>query len=112
MRIKVPKAILLGRWQHVCLTTTDAESFRPTWKVYIDGEDMYTEEDGHLPQTSLTAANYIGKSNWENNETQYANKDERFRGSLFDFRLYKTPMSKAKIDRTIMWGKPKLFLEA
>jgi Concanavalin A-like lectin/glucanases superfamily len=111
MRIKVPKAILLGKWQHICLTTMDAESFRPTWKVFVDGRDMYTEEDGHLPQTSLTAANYIGKSNWENNETQYANKDERFRGSLFDFRLYKTPMSQAKIDRTILWGKPKLFLE-
>jgi len=111
MRIKVPKAILLGKWQHICLTTTDAESFRPTWKVYIDGRDMYTEEDGHLPQTSLTAANYIGKSNWEVVETQYANKDERFRGALFDFRLYKTPMSQAKIERTIQWGKPKLFLE-
>ena len=109
MRIKVPKAFSLRKWQHVCLTTTDAESFRPTWKIYIDGREVYTEEDGHLPQTNFTRLNYIGKSNWENNETQYANKDERFRGALFDFRLYKEPMSKAKIDRTIQWGKPKLF---
>ena len=60
--------------------------------------------------TNLTSNNYIGKSNWENNETQYANKDERFRGALFDFRLYKTPMSQAKVDRTILWCKQKLFL--
>lgn len=111
MRIKVPKAIVLNKWQHICLTTTDAESFRPDWDVYIDGKKVYTEEGGHLPQTNLTSNNYIGKSNWENNETQYANKDERFRGALFDFRLYKTPMSQAKVDRTILWGKPRLFIE-
>ena len=67
--------------------------------------------DGHMPTTNFYSNNYIGKSNWENNETQYANKDERFRGALFDFRLYKTPMSQAKVDRTILWGKPKLFLD-
>jgi hypothetical protein len=62
-----------------------------------------------MPTTNFYSNNYIGKSNWENNETQYANKDERFRGAIFDFRLYKTPMSQAKIKRTIEWGYPKLF---
>ena len=109
MRIKVPKAIKLRVWQHIVVTTTDAESFRPTWEVYIDGEKIFSFVDGHMPTTNFYSNNYIGKSNWENNETQYANKDERFRGAIFDFRLYKTPMSQAKIKRTIEWGYPKLF---
>lgn len=108
MRIKVPKVFKLRKWQHVCLTTTDNESFRPTWVLYIDGKVVYREEDGHMPQTNFTRMNYIGKSNWENNDTQYANKDERFRGALFDMRFYKAPMSEAKLARTIQWGLTKV----
>jgi hypothetical protein len=109
MRIKVPKVFKLRKWQHVCLTTTDNESFRPTWVLYIDGKVVYREEDGHMPQTNFTRMNYIGKSNWENNDTQYANKDERFRGALFDMRFYKAPMSEAKLARTIQWGLTKVM---
>lgn len=111
MRIKIPKAFRLRKWQHIVITTTDNESFRPTWEVYIDGKIIYREEDGHMAQTNFTSMNYIGKSNWENLDTQYANKDERFRGSLFDFRMYKTPMSTAKIEKTIQYGKSRLFMD-
>jgi hypothetical protein len=43
--------------------------------------------------------------------SQYEDGDERFRGTLFDFRLYRKPMSKSKVERTVAWGKAKLGLK-
>lgn len=110
MRIRVLDVIPLKRWVHIALTTTDASSFRPTWHVYIDGIKVYEEVNGHMPMKSYMTNNYIGRSNWEGVSSQYDNGDERYRGALFDFRLYRAPLSPAKIARTVQWGRTKLQL--
>lgn len=110
MRIRVLNAIPLKRWVHIALTTTDATSLRPTWQVFIDGVKVYEEPDGHMPLKSYLTRNYIGRSNWEGVSSQYEDADERFRGALFDFRLYRQPMSGSKISKTVQWGRAKLDL--
>lgn len=110
MRIRVLNVIPLKRWVHIALTTTDATSIRPTWQVYIDGAKIYEEPDGHMPLKSYLTRNNIGRSNWEGVSSQYEDADERFRGALFDFRLYRQPMSGSKISRTVAWGREKLGL--
>jgi hypothetical protein len=110
MRIKVLDAIPLKRWVHIALTTTDGTNLRPTWRVFIDGKKVYEEPDGHMALKSYVTSNYIGRSNWEGVSSQYEDADERFRGSLFDFRLYRAPMSPAKITRTVQWGRERLGL--
>jgi hypothetical protein len=109
MRLRIMNCIPLRKWCHIAITTTDGSSFRPTWHVYIDGEKVYEQLDGHMPLASYTTDNYIGRSNWESDTSQYQDADERFRGALFDMRFYRTPMSKAKIERTVLWGKKRLF---
>jgi hypothetical protein len=109
MRIRVLDVIPLKKWVHIALTTTDGTSFRPTWQCYIDGAKVMEEPNGHMPLKSYVTENYIGRSNWEGVSSQYQNGDERFRGSLFDFRLYRAPMSSNKISRTVEWGKKKLM---
>lgn len=108
MRIKVLDAIPLKKWTHVALTTTDGTSFRPTWQVFIDGVKKYQEEDGFMALKSYVTQNYIGRSNWEGVSSQYEDADERFRGAMFDFRLYRAPMAPNKVTRTFVWGKQKL----
>lgn len=99
MRIKCVDALTEKKLHHVCCTVTDM-SFRPTWNVYIDGKKIYTEQEGHLPQTNYTTKNYIGRSNWA--------EDEKFKGTLFDFRMYRTPVSEPKLQKSIQWSKPQL----
>ena len=110
MRIRVGNCIPLKKWVHIAITTTDGSSFRPTWQVFIDGKNVYEHPDGHMPLKSYTTMNYIGKSNWESDTTQFQDADQRLRGALFDFRLYRSPMSSSKIERTILWGKQKLVI--
>ena len=108
MRIRVLQCIPKRRWFHLAITTTDNDAFRPTWHIYVDGVKIFEELDGHMPMTSLVTKNFIGRSNWEDVSSQYADGDERFRGSMYDFRLYRKPMSAAKIKRTVEWGRAKL----
>ena len=110
MRIRVLDAVPLRKWVHIVLTTTDGDAFRPVWRVYINGEKKYEELNGHMPMTSYVTNNYIGRSNWEEASAMFQNPDERFRGALFDFRLYRIPMSVAKIKKTREWGQRKLGL--
>jgi hypothetical protein len=111
MRIKIEGVIPLRKWTHIAITAVELASFRPTIKVYIDGEDVYTKPSGHLPQASTTSNNYFGKSNWTNDTSEYENKDELFNGSLFDVRGYKTPMTAKKIQETVKWGKELLGVQ-
>lgn len=111
MRILVQDAVPLKKWVHIAITTTDLDPLRPVWQVYINGKKMYEEANGHMPLTSYTSKNYIGRSNWETESSQYNDRDERFRGALFDFRLYRIPMSASKIKRTFDWGIEKLDME-
>lgn len=111
MRIKIDGVIPKKQWTHIVVTAVELDSFRPTIKVYINGEDVYTKPSGFLPQASTTTNNYLGKSNWTNDTSQYENKDELFNGSLFDVRGYRTPMNAAKVKATYDWGKDLLGLK-
>jgi len=108
MRIKVLQCVPKNKWFHLAITTTDNSAFRPTWHVYINGVKVFEQLDGHMPLTSLLTKNYIGRSNWEDVSSQYLDADERFRGSLFDFRMYRKPMSAAKIKRSYEWGLARI----
>jgi hypothetical protein len=76
----------------------------------VDGVNIFTHQEGHLPQTNYTTKNYIGRSNWEDATNQGEYKDERFCGTLFDFRMYRIPISEEKIKKSIEWGKKILKL--
>ena len=104
MRIKCIDALEERKLHHVCCTVTDM-AFRPTWKIYVDGKNIFSQEEGHLPQANYTIKNYIGRSNWEDAQGQGEYKDDRFRGTLFDFRIYRVPLSESKILKSIEWGK-------
>ena len=108
MRVLVPDVFPLRKWTHVALTTTNMDLVMPTWHVYINGTKVYEHLDGSLPLKSYTQKNYVGRSNWEAVTRGYQDRDERFRGALFDFRLYRTPMAPTKIARTVVWGKERL----
>jgi len=109
MRMRVVDAVQEQKWHHIALTTADT-AFRPSWQVYVDGKMIFSNEDGHLPQVNYTSKNYIGRSNWEDSPGQGEFKDERFRGSLFDFRMYRIPISVVKIQKTMDWGAAQLGL--
>lgn len=111
VQIKVNRAIPLKKWVQITVTTTSTDSLRPTYNVYINGTLMHVLEDGFLPQAATTSNNYLGKSNWVNYKTEYENQDELFSGSLFDFRMYETPISDRKVKRIVQWGASKLGLD-
>ena len=72
---------------------------------------VYVEPSGYLPQSQSTTNNYIGKSNWANQTSQYELKDESFNGKIFDFRMYNKIMGTDKIEKTIAWGKDNLGIK-
>jgi len=106
--IKVDKAIKLKKWTHVCITTGTGDGVRPSLQVWIDGKKLLEDPNAHLPQTSFTTNNYIGKSNWMNDSSQYENKPELFKGSLFDLRGYQQAVNEDKLKKTLRWGKLRL----
>lgn len=108
LHIQVKDAVSLKKWTHIAITATNNDAFRPGLKIYKDGKLVHTEESAWLPQTNYTTKNYIGKSNWMDASSQMDNKDELFKGSLFDFRGYRTAMSHKKIEKTVEWGKQLL----
>jgi len=107
--VNVLKAFKLNEWTHVCITTASNDGVRPTLQIFIDGEKRGEKEGTHLPQTAITKNNYLGKNNWINNSSQFENKPELFKGSLFDVRGYNQPVSKDKLNKTLDWGKKRLF---
>jgi hypothetical protein len=108
MRLVVPSAFKLGEWTHVVITAVDTKSLRPDLVIYINGKKAFAEPSGWLPQANETEKNYIAKSNWSDDTSQYANKDELFRGSIFDFRAYVTPLAPRVVGESYWWGKKKL----
>jgi hypothetical protein len=64
-----------------------------------------------LPENTTRSRAYIGKSNWADVTSQYANKDEMFKGALFDFRGYNVPLNAKVIAESYGWGKKMLGLE-
>ena len=108
--VNVLKAFKLQKWAHCCITTASGDSVRPALQVWINGIKRAEKQGAHLPQTSITSNNYLGKNNWQSESSQYENKPELFRGALFDVRGYSQPMAPAKLAKTIEWGKKRLGL--
>jgi len=109
--IKVQGAIKLKQWTHVCITTASGDGVRPALQIYINGNKMAEDPSAHLPQSSFTSNNYIAKSNWFNASSQFENKPEMFKGSLFDLRGYSQSINEDKLKKTLRWGKLRLGLK-
>jgi len=69
------------------------------------------QPSGWLPQTNSTEKNYIGKSNWADDTSQYANKDELLQGAVFDFRGYVENLDEKRVKASYTWGSKLLGLE-
>ena len=110
MRIVIPNMFEAEKWTHVVITAEGKDSFRPDIVVYKNGKKAFVEPSGWLPQNSSTEKNYLGKSNWADDTSQYANKDELLKGALFDFRGYNQPLTKDVIEESYAWGKKHLGL--
>ena len=108
MRIVVPGVFEIDEWVHVVITAEGSDAFRPDIVVYKNGQRIFIEPSGWLPQNNTTTNNYIGKSNWTSVTSQYGNRDELFKGSVFDIRGYRVPMSSALVTESYNWGKGML----
>jgi hypothetical protein len=108
MQIKVGKAIPLKKWTHICITALTNDAMRPDIGVFVNGEQLFVQPAGFLPQPTTSTKNYIGKSNWYSDSSQYELRDELFSGSLFDFRLCESAFSPEKVKRVRRWGSKKL----
>jgi hypothetical protein len=111
MRLRVPSIIPLKKWTHLCITAKSDDAFRPDIGIYVNGEQVFVEPSGFLPQASTLTNCYIGKSNWFNATSQYENRDEYFKGKMFDLRAYKVPLPEKVILESVGWGKTKLDVE-
>ena len=72
--IKVQKAFRLKEWTHVCITTASGDGVRPALQIWINGKLIAEDPSALLPQTSFTTNNYLGKSNWTNDSSQFENR--------------------------------------
>ena len=112
MRIVVPSIIPLKKWTHICITAKSDDAFRPDIGLYVNGEQVFLEPSGFLPQASTLTNCYVGKSNWMSATSQYENRDELFKGRMFDLRGYKTPVNEKVLVESIGWGKEKLGIQS
>ena len=64
-----------------------------------------------LDEGKIKSFEFKGKSNWSDVTSQYANKDELFRGALFDVRGYNTPLAAPVIKESYLWGRKLLGLD-
>lgn len=111
VQIKVNRAIPLGQWTHILITAKTMDAMRPDLNVHINGNLVFTQEQAYLPAAKVTSKNYLGKSNWANDFSDYELRDELFQGSLFDFRMYSKTVSESKGKRILQWGAGKLGLD-
>jgi len=110
MRLVIPNIFKIDTWVHVVITSEGSDAFRPDIVVYKNGVKVFTEPSGWLPQNNETSKNYIGKSNWSDTTSQYGNRDELFKGSVFDIRGYGTAVGKEVVKESYLWGKKMLGL--
>ena len=111
MSIKLPTVIPLQQWTHITITTKGTDPFRPDINIYINGNFTLQKKTGWLPATSKMNNCYLGKSNWADVTSTYENKDQLFKGRLFDFRAYKKEVSAEMIKESVKWGKEKLGIK-
>jgi hypothetical protein len=110
MSIKVPSVIPKKKWVHICITAMNDDAFRPDIAVYINGKKVMEKESGWLPATSTMTNCYIGKSNWANDTSTFENRDELFKGRIFDFRAYRKSLKADVIEDSYEYGREKLGL--
>jgi hypothetical protein len=111
VQIKVNRAVPLGQWTHILITAKTMDAMRPDLSVVINGNVVFTQEQAYLPAAKVTSHNYLGKSNWANDFSDYELRDELFQGSIFDFRMYSKVVSESKGKRILQWGMGKLGLD-
>ena len=111
MQIKINGAIPIAKWTHIVITAKNMDAMRPDLNVYVNGNLAFTQLQGYLPQAKVTSNNYLGKSNWANDFSQYELRDELFSGSIFDFRMYSMALPESKIKRILQWGMGKLGMD-
>ncbi len=93
MRLAGEHKARAGQWQHVTLTTTDTNTWWPTWQMWVDGAVVANRVEGRtIPAVSLVE-NYLGRG---------------MRGCIQDFRVYTKPMPADKIAAAARWMRPKL----
>jgi hypothetical protein len=112
VQVKINRAIPINTWTHILITATNMDAMRPNLSFIINGNLVYTQEQGYLPQARVTSNNYLGKSNWTNDYSGYELRDELFKGSMFDFRMYSSPVSETKGKRILQWGLGMLGLDS
>lgn len=105
MVVKINGVIPLRKWTHIAITAITNDATRPDIGVFVNGQQVFVQPSGFLPQATMTTHNYIGKSNWANDSSTYEMRDELFAGKLFDFRMYKSQLSQAKIYSMLKWGE-------
>lgn len=110
MQIKVNKAIGLNEWTHIVVTAATMDAMRPDIKIFVNGNVVYSQESGFLPQNEVTSKNYIGKSNWTDQPSEYELRDELFNGAIFDFRMYTKNLSDRGVSKIMEWGMGMLAL--
>lgn len=108
MSLKVNATVPLKTWTHIVVTALTNDAARPDIGIFVNGELVYVQPSGFLPQVDNTTKNYLGKSNWTDADSTYELRDELFNGSLFDFRMYNTPLSQKKIQTIYKWGSTLL----
>lgn len=106
MQVKINKGVGLNEWTHIAITAASMDAVRPDIKFYVNGEMIYTQEAGYLPQNQFTEKNYLGKSNWTDQPGAYELRDELLKGSIFDFRMYTRPLNDRFIKDMMRWGGP------
>ncbi|NBV77913.1 hypothetical protein EBR66_07140 [bacterium] len=111
VQIKVNRAIPIAKWTHIVVTATSMDAMRPDLNVFVNGNLIFTQEAGYLPQAKRTTNNYFGKSNWANDFSGYELRDELLNGSIFDFRMYSAPIPEVKVKRILQWGMNKLGMD-
>ena len=111
VQIKVNRAIPIKKWTHIAVTAKNMDAMRPDIHIYVNGNLIATQEQGYLPQAKVTSNNYLGKSNWMNDLSDYELRDELFSGSMFDFRMYSSFLPEVKVKRILQWGMNKLGMD-
>jgi len=111
LHVQVKNVFALKKWTHIVITTTNNQAFQTGLHIYKNGNRIHTETSAWLPQKDATTKNYIGKSNWADATSQMENKDELFKGRMFDFRGYNQAMTEQKVKDTFEWGKTRLGLD-
>ena len=108
MQVKINQAIGLDEWTHIAVTAASMDAVRPNIKFYVNGNLVFTQESGYLPQKQYTEKNYLGKSNWTDQPGEFELRDELLKGSIFDFRMYNRYLDEKFVKNIIKWGGPLL----